>query len=805
MSGRGDGHLRRRSLIALGILLGCLAVSLLIAWRARLGMSQTMTSAVIGAGVPSLYLTYIGIKGQSENVTLDTIADRLASEVNSQWQDEIRDRDLNSPYLLPVSWDSRTSAEDWKALQRIASNATGSLGSPTVTRAEGPESLAGSGRELPEVLKRVPTGRLIVLGEPGAGKTVLMIRLVLDLLSNREPGSPIPVLCPVASWDPAHMGLNDWLVEMLPMDHPFLAAEAPPGIQGENLARALLDSGKIMPVLDGLDEIPDDVRASAIARLDEGLSYGERFVATCRTDDFKEATISHWGEAVNLRGAAVIELLPLRFDAAFEYLMDSAPTVQSRTRWTAVEEKIRTHPALRQVLESPLMVTLARSIYNTARNPSHIGNIPDPEGLTTSRHPRQDLLRGFIPAVYQSGPSSRWSIGDSERWLKFLAGHLEARIEMPDFILWDLAKSIPHFLAAAVGRISKGVVLGRFTCVAFSLAAAVVTGLGVASRSGPTHGCLAALAAGLAVCLPGAVTGLLPGGLALWTPIGLAAGLYGGLIGSDVGGIDAGLAAALVYAVAVRLTWLHSEYPERSIRVLLVVLVNDSMLILVTWLTAGRWTGIFVTIIAAALFGAQFYVRGSQDSFSSEFLSGLSGGFSGGIIATLVTGMSVGPAMGAAIFLTMTSGTIGQSLQHRSFSLLSGHSINGMTPPASLALERQTVLVQSCGIALGSGLIVGLAVGGTTSPSGGVIAAIAVGAVAGLFCSPVEPRWPSYVAARLWLALNRELPWFLMKFLTDAHRRGVLRQVGAMYQFRHKELQRELAAEPTVQSRRPFR
>jgi hypothetical protein len=32
-----------------------------------------------------------------------------------------------------------------------------------------------------------------------------------------------------------------------------------------------------------------------------------------------------------------------------------------------------------------------------------------------------------------------------------------------------------------------------------------------------------------------------------------------------------------------------------------------------------------------------------------------------------------------------------------------------------------------------------------------------------------------------------------MAFLADAHQRGVLRQVGAVYQFRHIELQRRLA------------
>jgi hypothetical protein len=32
-----------------------------------------------------------------------------------------------------------------------------------------------------------------------------------------------------------------------------------------------------------------------------------------------------------------------------------------------------------------------------------------------------------------------------------------------------------------------------------------------------------------------------------------------------------------------------------------------------------------------------------------------------------------------------------------------------------------------------------------------------------------------------------------MDFLADAHRRGVLRQAGAVYQFRHIELQHRLA------------
>ena len=43
---------------------------------------------------------------------------------------------------------------------------------------------------------------------------------------------------------------------------------------------------------------------------------------------------------------------------------------------------------------------------------------------------------------------------------------------------------------------------------------------------------------------------------------------------------------------------------------------------------------------------------------------------------------------------------------------------------------------------------------------------------------------------------NPPLPWPLMAFLADAHQRGVLRQTGATYQFRHLEPQRRLATRP---------
>jgi hypothetical protein len=42
------------------------------------------------------------------------------------------------------------------------------------------------------------------------------------------------------------------------------------------------------------------------------------------------------------------------------------------------------------------------------------------------------------------------------------------------------------------------------------------------------------------------------------------------------------------------------------------------------------------------------------------------------------------------------------------------------------------------------------------------------------------------------------VPWAVVAFLGDAHSRGVLRQAGTVYQFRHARVQAQLAAKYTV-------
>jgi hypothetical protein len=76
----------------------------------------------------------------------------------------------------------------------------------------------------------------------------------------------------------------------------------------------------------------------------------------------------------------------------------------------------------------------------------------------------------------------------------------------------------------------------------------------------------------------------------------------------------------------------------------------------------------------------------------------------------------------------------------------------------------------------------------------GLVAGLAFGLVAGFAAAAAGTSWGQFTILRAWLAVRGRLPLRLMAFLDDAHRRGVLRQAGAAYQFRHARLQDHLAA-----------
>lgn len=126
----------------------------------------------------------------------------------------------------------------------------------------------------------------------------------------------------------------------------------------------------------------------------------------------------------------------------------------------------------------------------------------------------------------------------------------------------------------------------------------------------------------------------------------------------------------------------------------------------------------------------------------------------------------------------------------------------GTSPVVALRRDRATFRASFIGLglplAIGAALAMTVATNPVTGQRNGLVIGISTGVVnlivAGLGFAFIQTSWGQYSVSRWWLAAKGDLPWRLTSFLADAHaKRGVLRQVGAVYQFRHLELQKRLA------------
>ncbi|MFD5640416.1 helix-turn-helix transcriptional regulator, partial [Streptomyces anulatus] len=105
-------------------------------------------------------------------------AAELAREVGRRWQKEEEQRRVHDPFPLPVRWN--------RAPARLTDHAENIQRLPPGVRPE-PMEPAGDLRSVAEAYRGIPSGRLVILGRAGSGKSIMAIRLVLDLLGGGGP------------------------------------------------------------------------------------------------------------------------------------------------------------------------------------------------------------------------------------------------------------------------------------------------------------------------------------------------------------------------------------------------------------------------------------------------------------------------------------------------------------------------------------------------------------------------------------------------------------------------------------------
>jgi hypothetical protein len=763
------GRLRRRNVRnTLLVVLAAVAVGLVVWMRLPNRLQNVWDAGILGlllsvAGLAVSVADYFRDAETAAARDPGRLADDLAYTVRAQWVEESKARRLRDPRVLPIVWSSSERGvgdglDSFAALNASPGTTAWPRSGGRVTRMHLDGRLAGRfdevTRQLAESYRRLPGGRLVVLGEPGSGKSVVTILLALGLLDEhlRQAGGPVPVLVSTSSWDPVIEPLDDWLVRTIADLYYSGSQEIP---------RLLLNHGKLLTVLDGLDEIAETVRPDAVRALNHAIGRDRPIVVTCRTAEYVDVIQSG---SPALRRAPVVEIAPVSAAHAVEYLTEI--NWPENTDWRPVCTDLLSRPdgAVAAALSTPLMLSLAKAVYQRC------GGDPT-ELLDTARFDCRQAVEDFlldrmIEAAYApdrlpSGepidPARQKQDADqARRWLTYLARYLHEHRER-DLAWWLLADRL----------LSPWAVLG----IGISAVAVLMAGIYVWACSihqlPEYRSHLGPVAAG------GGLFGLLA--MVTW-PIG--AGRAPGRLSFARRGSAARLRSGI--RTGLRLTALPAVPGFIWITITTMIDGQSTTLRGLELITESLCSSAVLAAVLGSALAAHNWLAapperstqaGPPGSLVRDRLSSLVGACAAG----LVIGILTMPALTAGLFVgdvlaQELAGWPGYPGSLKHLGVIAAMQYNAQADSGSSMRMGAEALLPAAVFAL---LIL------------------------------LTRAWPRFVLARFVLAARGRLPWRLMRFLADARSRDLLRQTAGTYQFRHIRLQEWLVRTSTTPKPRP--
>lgn len=669
-------------------------------------------------------------------------ADDLAETVRRQWREEVRVRQLRDPSILPLTWEltSRPVGDDPAAI--VGGNGRLRARLKLGGRLDG--GLEEAAKQLAHQFGRLPTRRIVVLGEPGAGKSMLALILLLGIAKSRTAGDPVPVLLPASSWDPLTRDMDSWMVESIATAYYNGRTEIP---------TALVDEELIIPIVDGLDEIPEAGRRAAIAAINHAVRNDRPIAVTCRAVEYQDLIKN--GSPV-LRRSPVLEVAPLDPDDVVAYL--AAVEWPAGTDWAAVYDELRERRGapVSEALSTPLMVSLARLVFE--RLGGDPARLLDADAFDSRLAVENELVDRVIDAAYAASPGEpqevpgKWNADVARGWLSYLARYLH-RYSERELSWWRMSNRLLPSWAAPVVSIVVGALL--------TVAASVWVGdFGVGSLGeGParTNGavlvgsCVGGIFAVTATLAWYTTSGRGPGRLSI-TFRGSARRLWAGMRAGFAVSAIPGVPIVLTYVVTITVThaWTLANRDH--------VLVLTAGLVLVA-AALGAALAVQSWLAAPPERSHQISPRQSvaQDR-RSALVSAVAGGVVFGVLAlpALIAGMVAGSVV---------------------FDLLHGWSGYPGTFDVSTLMHVRYMDIFTNAFGAGPMLV-----------GGGILLPCVVFVLLAL----VSTAWLRFLIFRIFLASRRQLPLRLPLFLADARERGLLRQSGGAYQFRHIRLQERL-------------
>jgi hypothetical protein len=539
-------------------------------------------------------------------------ADELAGRVEAQWRAAAQERGL-ADRPLTVYWR-------WcpAGISGPVEDAVGEAGHvrfaplPGLARVTAAQVKRGEVGTLFRVYGGLDSGRAVLVGGAGSGKSGAMIRLLLDAVAHRagfgdsaiRDRIPVPVLLTAFDWVPEREGFVAWVTRRLEAEHGFLKT----AYGSVSVARALVERGRVSVLVDGIDEMAPRAREGVLREISRQARC--RIVLSSRDQELMQAV-----SGGHLRGAAALELVAIEPAQAAEYLTRRV-VHPIPPAWATVIDHVRAHDgsALRPALDSPLMLGL---LLDTYRPHDAVDELCDQKRFPTRQSVEDHLLSRVLPTAYESPPEPTrpaYTLTQAQQWLSNLAAEM-SREGTRDLAWWRIARWTPAWPRRTIAGLAVGMADGSATWLALGPTAGLIVGFGIAlllvltgklggdmyDRYPPQyHGVRwnrQSITVGLTFGLPFGPVGTLV--------FALGVGITGGsaftfAAGSLLSGIVAGLASVLMAALAAVLTdALGTAHPTDGLLTPLNSWRGNTRMVYASGLAVGLTSGLTYGILSA--------------------------------------------------------------------------------------------------------------------------------------------------------------------------------------------------------------
>ena len=130
--------------------------------------------------------------------------------------------------------------------------------------------------QLAEIFRKA-SSRLLIIGLPGSGKTIVLLHLALEFLKTEK--NFYPIILNLATWNKKFNTLNDWLSEIL-------IAELS---NNNKLSLKLLKDKKFIFLFDGFDEIEENSRQEFLVAMQQFWADAkQKYVITSRIEEYAQ-------------------------------------------------------------------------------------------------------------------------------------------------------------------------------------------------------------------------------------------------------------------------------------------------------------------------------------------------------------------------------------------------------------------------------------------------------------------------------------------------------------------------------------